>query len=369
MKRMLNGLKTMALLNIVPASTVLAATEPEELEKLHYKPLNGLSLREIAAKKLHHSNNGHYLNPLGELRRRRRLGEVLYWKLFSDNEFKQHLDEQPVVSVNTDWKQVKNSSGLSITFVKHASVMIKDGDKYFIVDPVFQEIFRFITDYSPLAFDLKDMPQPDHILITHGHYDHINKPSLATFDKNTHVISPLGYDSIFNELGMKNRTQMDWYDVYRDDQREITFLPSNHWTMRNPIKGPNRSLWGSYLFKTAGGKTLYISGDTAYFDGFEEIGKEFDIDLAIMNLGAYEPRWFMAPSHMNPQETVDAFKRLRAKKLMIVHWGTFRLGDEPVHFPPLDLRNELEKQGLLDRWVDIKHGETYNLAGSSSYRV
>ena len=86
-------------------------------------------------------------------------------------------------------------------------------------------------------------------------------------------------------------------------------------------------------------------------------------------MGAYAPRWFMAPSHMNPQETVDAFKRLRAKKLMIVHWGTFRLGDEPVHFPPLDLRNELEKQGLLDRWVDIKHGETYNLAGSSSYRV
>jgi L-ascorbate metabolism protein UlaG (beta-lactamase superfamily) len=369
MKRMLEGLKTMALLNIVPASAVLAATEPEELEKLHYTPLNGLTLREIAAKKLHHSDNGRYLNPMGELRRRRRLGKVLYWKLFSDNEFKQHLDDQPVVSVNTDWNQVKNSSGLSITFVKHASVMIKDGDKYFIVDPVFQEIFRFITDYSPLAFDLKDMPQPDHILITHGHYDHINKPSLATFDKNTHVISPLGYDSIFNELGMKNRTQMDWYDVYRDDQREITFLPSNHWTMRNPILGPNRSLWGSYLFKTAGGKTIYISGDTAYFDGFEEIGKEFDIDLAIMNLGAYEPRWFMAPSHMNPQETVDAFKQLRAKKLMIVHWGTFRLGDEPVHFPPMDLRNKLEKQGLLDRWVDIKHGETYNLVGSSSYQV
>jgi len=361
MKRMLNGLKTMALLNIAPASAVLAATQSEELEKLHYKPLNGLSLREIAAKKMHHSYNGRYLNPLGELRRRRKLGKVLYWKLFSDNEFKQHLDEQPVVSVNADWNQVKNGSGLSITFVKHASVMIKDDDKYFIVDPVFQEIFRFITDHTPLAFDPKDMPQPDHILITHGHYDHINKPSLATFDKNTHVISPLGYDSIFNELGMKNRTQMDWYDVYRDDQREITFLPSNHWTMRNPILGPNRSLWGSYLFKTATGKTIYISGDTAYFDGFEEIGREFDIDLAIMNLGAYEPRWFMAPSHMDPRETVDAFKQLRAKKLMIVHWGTFRLGDEPVHFPPMDLRNELEKQGLLERWVDIKHGETYSL--------
>jgi L-ascorbate metabolism protein UlaG (beta-lactamase superfamily) len=129
--------------------------------------------------------------------------------------------------------------------------------------------------------------------------------------------------------------------------------------MRNPVRGPNHSLWGSYLIRTASGHTLYISGDTAYFDGFRDIGREFEIDLAIINLGAYEPRWFMAPSHMNPAETVAAFQQLGAKKLIIVHWGTFRLGDEPVHFPPMDLKPELAKAGLLDRWVDIRHGETY----------
>jgi L-ascorbate metabolism protein UlaG (beta-lactamase superfamily) len=118
-------------------------------------------------------------------------------------------------------------------------------------------------------------------------------------------------------------------------------------------------LWGSYLIKTASGHTIYHSGDTAWFDGFDQIGQEFDIDLAIINLGAYEPRWFMAPSHMNPAETVKALKLLKAKKLIITHWGTFQLGDEPVHFPPLDLKAELEKEGLLERWVDIKHGETY----------
>jgi len=127
------------------------------------------------------------------------------------------------------------------------------------------------------------------------------------------------------------------------------------------VRGPNRSLWGSYLIRTAGGKTIYLSGDTGYFDGYADIGKEFDIDLAIFNLGAYEPRWFMAPSHMNPVETVQAFKELRAKKLMIVHWGSFQLGDEPVHFPPLDLKRELEKEGLLDRWVELSHGETHYL--------
>jgi N-acyl-phosphatidylethanolamine-hydrolysing phospholipase D len=224
---------------------------------------------------------------------------------------------------------------------------------------VFSDIYWFIEDFSPLAFNSRQIPVPDHVLITHGHYDHLDKPSLATLEKNTHVISPLGYDSVFKDLGMVNRTRMDWYDIFRDGDRGITFLPSNHWTMRNPVRGPNRSLWGGYIIETAAGRTIYVTGDSGYFDGFAEIGGDFDIDLAIINLGAYEPRWFMASSHMNPRETVQAFKELNARKLMIVHWGTFRLGDEPVHFPPVDIKKELKKEGLLDRLVDIRHGETF----------
>jgi L-ascorbate metabolism protein UlaG (beta-lactamase superfamily) len=155
---------------------------------------------------------------------------------------------------------------------------------------------------------------------------------------------------------------MDWFEVFADGPRKITFLPANHWTMRTPLRGPNRSLWGGYLIETAGGPTIYLSGDTAYFDGFSELGRDYDIDLAIFNLGAYAPRWFMAPSHMNPAETVRAFKELGAEKLIIVHWGTFRLGDEPVHFPPKDLKRELEKEGLVDRLVDLRHGQTLFLA-------
>jgi L-ascorbate metabolism protein UlaG (beta-lactamase superfamily) len=357
-QQMMQGLKAMALMNVMPAPAVLASIDPESERRLHYKPLNGLTLKEIAAQKLHHGTNGRYLNPLGELRRRRNLGRVLYWKLFSENQYREQLGEQPVVNVGVDWERVKNHRGLSVTYIKHATVMIKDVDRIFYVDPVFGDIFWFIKDHSPLAFDLSQMPKADHILITHGHYDHFDKTSLATFSKDTHVISPLGYNSLFDDLQMNNRSPLDWYETYRDGAREITLLPCNHWTMRNPFIGPNRSLWGSYILKTAAGKTVYISGDTAYFDGFREIGQQFDIDLAIMNLGAYEPRWFMAPSHMNPQETVSAFRQLNAKKLMIIHWGTFQLGDEPVHFPPMDLRKELQSAQLLDRWIDVRHGET-----------
>ena len=132
--------------------------------------------------------------------------------------------------------------------------------------------------------------------------------------------------------------------------------------MRNPLIGPNTGLWGSYLIKTKSGASIYISGDTGYFDGFEQIGEEFDIDLAIFNLGAYEPRWFMAPSHMNPEETVQAFLDLKARHLSIVHWGTFRLGDEPVHYPPLDIREALRQKQLEGRYLELKHGHTVSYA-------
>ena len=287
------------------------------------------------------------------------------WKLFHANRFKKYFDEEQVTPVSIDWEPVRKHHGFSITFLKHAGVMIKDMDRYILVDPVFNDIFWFIKDFSPLNFDLGKLPQPQHVLITHGHYDHLDKPSLAGLPKKTHVVTPLGYHEIFSELDMQNRTQLDWYDTHRDGKLEITLLPCNHWTMRNPFSGPNHSLWGSYLIKMTGGYTIYISGDTAYFDGFDQLGKEFSIDLAVFNLGAYEPRWFMAPSHMNPRECVQAFKELNAAQLMVVHWGTFRLGDEPVYLPPLQIKQELEKEGLADRLVDLKHGQTLFLYTAS----
>ena len=187
---------------------------------------------------------------------------------------------------------------------------------------------------------------------------HLDEPTLAALDPQTHVITPLGYDNIFKDLKMCHRTQLDWFDTIEENGLEITLLPSKHWTMRNPIFGANQSLWGSFLLKTAGGKTIYISGDTTYFRGFREIGYEYEIDLAIINLGAYSngTTWWM--SHLNPYQAVRAFQDLQAKQLMIVHWGSYSLTSEPVHFPPIQLRPELEKAGLSDRWVLLHHGET-----------
>ncbi len=359
MQKLLTGFKAAFLMSAVSLSSVSRTMGAEVSGGLHYQPLNGRSLRELALEKVHHGN-GLFINPVG-VPRKGRFWQLMTWKLFSENRFKKDLKDQPVSPVSVDWDVVRGHRGTSVTFLKHASLLIKDVDQYLLLDPVFSDIFFFIKDFTPFSFGVEEIPEPDHVLISHGHYDHLDISSLTRFDPNTHVISPLGYDETFKEAGMGNRTRMDWYDTLRQGDREITFLPSNHWTMRNPIVGPNRSLWGSYMIKTATGPTIYLGCDTAYFDGFEQIGSEFDIDLAIINLGAYEPRWFMAPSHINPRETVKAFKELKAKRLMIAHWGTFRLGDEPVHFPPLAMRRELEKEGLAHHWVDLKHGETYTM--------
>ncbi|MBW1666543.1 MAG: MBL fold metallo-hydrolase [Deltaproteobacteria bacterium] len=331
--------------------------------KLSASRLRSLSLRELSEKKVHHAG-GRFWNPFTP-HEGRNIWRLLYWKLFSKNKFKSFYPEERVRPVRVDWRAVRKHAGCSVTFLKHACVMIKDIDKYLLVDPVFDGLF-WIKDFTPLEFGIKEMPQPDHVLLTHGHFDHMDTDSLSVLKNNIHVITPLGYGGVFKDLEIKNRTQLDWFDSYRDERLQIMLLPCNHWTMRNPLVGPNRSLWGSFLIKCKSGINIYIAGDTAYFDRFKELGEVTPIDLAIFNLGAYEPRWFMARSHVNPEETARAFSELNARHLLIVHWGTFRLGDEPVHFPPRDIALEMKKRGLLDHLIHLDHGRTLHYDGSGN---
>lgn len=320
-------------------------------------PNQPVDLNTIATLKPHHGN-GCFISPFNGGQDRSFL-RVFKWKFFAKNHFRDQYAKEEVRPVSFDWQPVKAHGGLSVTFLNHASVLIKEGDSSLLVDPVFNGLSFFIKDYTPLNLDLKQMPRPDHVLITHGHYDHLDLPTLKSMDKGTHFITPLGYKGpIRDELAPRHLTQLDWMEAVDRDGWRITFLPCDHWTMRNPITGPNRSLWGSFLIRSAKGRTIYVSGDTAYFDGFRAIGRMADIDVAIINVGAYEPRWFMKQSHMNPAETVRAFQELGARQLIVVHWGTFRLGDEPVFLPPIQVKEELARVGLTDRLIDLKHGQT-----------
>jgi N-acyl-phosphatidylethanolamine-hydrolysing phospholipase D len=316
-----------------------------------------MNLRDIAAQKRHHGD-GCFTNPFSP-EPHGRLKDVLKWKFLSRNHFRAQYLREAVTPVSFDWQPVKDHQGLSVTFINHASVLIKDRQSCILVDPVFNGLSFLIKDFTPLDLKLDEMPKPDLVLVTHGHYDHLDLPSLKALADGTHLVTPLGYDRIIDKLAPRPTTRLDWLEEFYYGRTRITLLPCHHWTMRNPLVGPNRSLWGSYLVRTASGQTIYISGDTAYFYGFRELGEMFDIDLAILNVGAYEPRWFMKTGHMNPAEAVRAYQELGARHLLVVHWGTFRLGDEPVYLPPIQVREELAKVGLSDRLIDLSHGQTF----------
>lgn len=352
----------LAILSMILLAGCSQAQTPEDRASTKS---NQMDLATIVQQKRHHGQD-RFINPFASAGKKG-FSDFLKWKLFSENHFKEQYADEPVIPVRIDWKPILAHDGLSITYINHASVLIRDAGVSILVDPVFFGLFPTFTNFTPLEFDIDTMPKPDHVLITHGHYDHLDKDSLSVFAPETHVITPLGYDSVFSDINMKNRTQLDWFEAFDDGDRQIILLPCNHWTMRNPLTGPNKNLWGSYLIRTKTGPTLFLSGDTAYFKGFKEIGEGYDIDLAILSVGAYEPRWFMKQSHMNPAEAVQAAKDLKAKKILIVHWGTFRLGDEPVHVPPEDVRRELQKVNMADRLLNIKHGDTLYFESCEEY--
>jgi L-ascorbate metabolism protein UlaG (beta-lactamase superfamily) len=319
-----------------------------------------MSLWDMARSKVHHGQ-GHFINPFNPDIAHRSFVEILKWRFFSKNPFKPFYKDQKTIPVGIDWPGIISHHSLSITYITHAAVLIKENNTSLIVDPVLFGLFWPIKDYSPVSFSPGELPKIDAALITHGHYDHLDLKSLRLFNDQALFLCPLGYGELLKDNGSRRVRELDWLDTATVGPFEITFLPCNHWTMRNPIIGPNTALWGSYLVRTSSDRTIYISGDTAYFDKFREIGEHYRIDLAVFNLGAYEPRWFMKKSHMNPEEVVRAFREIGAKKLLVVHWGTFRLGDEPVNFPPMDIRREMEKAGLIDKLVELNHGQTLDL--------
>ena len=207
----------------------------------------GIDLRAVATQKRHHVD-GRFQNPFSSVPRGR-LDRVLKWKLFSRNRFRSFYKYESTRPVSVDWAAVRADSGLSITYLKHATVLVKDVDAYILVDPVFGGLFGFIKDFSPLAFDPGTIPGADYILITHGHYDHLDLPTLSMAASHSHVITPLGYGNAFRTIKTGSRQEMDWYETSFDNGREFVFLPCNHWSIRNPFIGPNTGLWGSYVIR------------------------------------------------------------------------------------------------------------------------
>ncbi|HUK65319.1 MAG TPA: MBL fold metallo-hydrolase [Anaeromyxobacteraceae bacterium] len=220
--------------------------------------------------------------------------------------------------------------GARLTFIGHATYLVQLDNLSLLVDPVFSErIARFIPRRLPPGVPVERLPPIDAALVSHGHYDHLDRPTLERL--GVPVYGGLGLARDLAPSGL-TCVEMGWGASSRIGDVKVTFVPSQHWSRRG-LFDTNRALWGGFVLEGSSA-TVYHAGDSGYFEGFAEIGRRFAIDAALLPIGAYDPPWFMSSQHMNPEEALRAFADLGARTLFAMHFGTFQLSDEPLDEPP-----------------------------------
>ena len=220
-------------------------------------------------------------------------------------------------------------------WIGHATWALRLGGKLIVTDPIWsRSIGGAVRRLVAPGVALDAMPAIDIVLVSHDHRDHMDLPTLRRLPDSALYIVPVGNAA---RLAKPNVVEFDWWQSFTAGDLEISLVPARHWSMRMPWNR-NDTLWGGWVIRAPEG-TAYHAGDTAWGDHFAEIGARVGpIDWAMLPIGGYAPRWFMAPQHIDPVEAVQAWEALHARRLLAMHWGTFRLTDEPIGEPPARLR-------------------------------
>jgi L-ascorbate metabolism protein UlaG (beta-lactamase superfamily) len=248
-----------------------------------------------------------------------------------------------------------------LTWLGHASWLVQVEGASLLIDPVLGDgIPVRIRRNVPAPLRPEQLPRIDRTLLSHNHYDHFDRPSVLA--ARAPVLAGAGFGRRL-PLAVK---ELGWWDSEPiNDRLSVAFVPSQHWSRRG-LFDVNRVLWGGFVI-TSPRSRVYHAGDTAWFDGFREIGKRFPgIDAALLPIGAYDPAWFMEKQHMSPEQAVQAFVDLGARDFLAMHWGTFKLTDEPLDEPPQRLRAEWHRRALPDERLQILAvGQTYTATDRS----
>jgi L-ascorbate metabolism protein UlaG (beta-lactamase superfamily) len=247
-------------------------------------------------------------------------------------------------------------SAARLAFIGHASWLIQSGGLNILIDPHWSPRASPVSFAGPrrlndpgIAFD--DLPKIDIVLVTHNHYDHMDVPTIARLwsRDRPRVITPLGNDTILKrDIPDLDVTAVDWGDhVALSPDVAVTAEPTQHWSARGS-RDRMHALWASFVVTTPAGK-IYAVGDTGFDDGstFRHVAARHPgIRVALLPIGAYEPRWFMSSQHINPEESVAAFRLCGAQMALGHHWGTFQLTTEAHDAPPAALAAALQAQGI-----------------------
>jgi L-ascorbate metabolism protein UlaG (beta-lactamase superfamily) len=251
---------------------------------------------------------------------------------------------------------------LGVTFIGHSSFLLQIGGKNILVDPNFARWIFVLKRLRRPGLKLRELPAIDAVLVSHAHFDHLHRPSLraiASFTrrktgKRPAIILPRHVRDLVSDLGYGRIIELDWWQSFQLGNVEITHVPSRHWGARI-VRDTHRG-YGGYVLRS-GKQSIYHAGDTAYFDGFREIGERLKPQVALLPIGAYHPDSFRRV-HTSPEDAVQAFLDLGARWMVPMHYGTFRLSYEPVEEPVERLKADAERRGIVKKICVLEEGVT-----------
>jgi len=328
---------------------------------------------------MHHAPDGGFRNPWPDSEPRG-WSDVLRWTL--ERRRQERVPTPPRNSFPSATPVVvhprASKTDFTATWIGHATILLQMGGLNVLTDPVFSQRAFPVQWTGPrrvmdAALPLDALPPLDVVLLSHNHYDHLDKPAvkwLARAHPNATWIVPLALGAYVRGWGVKEIVELDWWQQVEVRGLRVTGTPARHFSARR-LGDRNKTLWCGYALEIAGARA-YFAGDTAYHPEFRDIGARCGpFDFVMIPIGAYDPRWFMHVVHADPEEAVQAYVDItasdaEARALMLaIHWGTFRLTDEAMDEPPRRAAASWRAQGLDEsrRWI-AKFGETRRFAGS-----
>ncbi len=273
----------------------------------------------------------------------------------------------PRVDADLDFLRGNAAAGMAmipaVTWIGHASALVQAGGVSILTDPIFSDRASPLSFLGPKrhvapGIALEALPHIDAVLISHNHYDHLDAPSVRALAAQSGgpplFVVPLGVKAWFADAGIANVVELDWWQSTRVGAVEVVFTPAQHWSGRS-LTDRMATLWGGYAV-FAPQFQWFFAGDTAYSKDFADIHERFaarhgagrGFDVALLPIGAYEPRWFMSAQHVDPGEAVRIHRDLGAEHSIGIHWGTFQLTDESLDEPPRALARAARDAGLAD---------------------
>jgi L-ascorbate metabolism protein UlaG (beta-lactamase superfamily) len=242
---------------------------------------------------------------------------------------------------------------ISLTWIGHASFLLQTRDVNVLIDPNWSKWLKVIKRLKRPGFEIHHLPSIDFVLVTHAHFDHLDRRTLRRIAADQPIVVPYGVGNLVHRLGFHIVHELDEWQTVELGALKVSLTPAHHWGARF-LADRHRGFGGFVI--AMDGRTIFHCGDSAYFPGFKEIGQRHKIDIALLPIGAYDPPTGREV-HMNPEQAVQAFLELGAKTLVPMHYGSFRLGFEPLHEPPERLRACARTHGIEDKLLVMTEGK------------